>query len=77
MRGVPRTQQLCEELVRSLALDGAAVAMITDTGERDLVHATDPVIAHLDELQFTLTEGRAWMPTPPGVRCWWQATIAN
>lgn len=31
--------------------------MIGDTGERDLVHATDPVVAHLDELQFTLADG--------------------
>lgn len=38
-------------------MGGAAVAMISDAGERDLVHATDPVIAQLDELQFTLAEG--------------------
>lgn len=54
---VPATQQLSATLVRALGLDGAAVAMIGDTGERDLVHATDPVIALLDELQFTLAEG--------------------
>lgn len=54
---MPATQQLSTTLVRALSLDGAAVAMIGDTGERDLVHATDPVIAQLDELQFTLAEG--------------------
>lgn len=57
VRPVPRTHQLCQALVLALGLDGAAVAMITDGGERDLVHATDPVIAQLDELQFTLAEG--------------------
>lgn len=56
-RAVPATQQLSTTLVRALSLDGAAVAMISDTGERDLVHATDPLIAQLDELQFTLAEG--------------------
>lgn len=54
---VPRTRQLCLALLRATGLDGAAVAMLADTGERDLVDATDPVVAHLDELQFTLAEG--------------------
>lgn len=54
---LPRTQQLCQTLVREVGLDGAAAAMITDSGARDLVHATDPVSAHLDELQFSLAEG--------------------
>lgn len=54
---LPRTHQLCQTLARGLGLDGGAVAMMTDTGERDLVHATDPVSAHLDELQFSLAEG--------------------
>jgi hypothetical protein len=57
VRSVPRTQQLCQALAAAVELDGAAVAMITKAGERDLVHATDPVIGHLDELQFTLAEG--------------------
>lgn len=56
-RTLPRTEQLCQTLVEALGMDGASVAMITDTGSRDLVHASDPLVAHLDELQFTLAEG--------------------
>lgn len=52
-----RTQWLCRAAVAELSVDGAAVAMVTPSGERDLVHATDAVIAHLDELQFSLAEG--------------------
>ncbi len=56
-QALPRTEQLCQTLVEGLEMDGASVAMIIDTGSRDLVHASDPVAAHLDELQFTLAEG--------------------
>ena len=49
---------VCEEAVRTTSVDGAAVAIPTGTPRvRELVHATDTIAEHLDELQFTVGEG--------------------
>jgi hypothetical protein len=49
---------LCDQLVESTSLDGAAVAILTGSRHlRELVYASDTVARQLDELQFTLGEG--------------------
>lgn len=54
------TRQVCQLALRLLPVDGAAVAVITDLGSRELVHSTDAVMLQLDELQFNLGEGPCW-----------------
>jgi hypothetical protein len=58
--GVLRSEirALCDQLVHSTSVDGAAVAILTGSRHvRELVYASDTVARHLDELQFTLGEG--------------------
>ena len=51
------TRRLCSDVLRRLPVQGAAVS-VRGTGESTaLLHATDAVIARLDDLQFVLGEG--------------------
>jgi hypothetical protein len=49
--------RLCVACVELLAVDGASVSVMTDTDNRQIVHATDAVIAYIGAVQFTLGEG--------------------
>jgi hypothetical protein len=53
----PQSRKLCELCVLVLPVDGAALAVMTGSGSREMVYATDSVAQELDELQFTLGEG--------------------
>jgi hypothetical protein len=53
----PRIGELAGTFLRLLPVDGAAVAVHAGPDTSLLVHTTDPVIAALDDLQFTLGEG--------------------
>lgn len=53
----PRSRKLCELCVQVLPVDGAALAVMTGSGSREIVYATNSVGQELDELQFTLGEG--------------------
>jgi hypothetical protein len=53
----PQSRKLCELCVLVLPVDGAALAVMTGSGSREMVYATDSVGQELDELQFTLGEG--------------------
>ena len=53
----PQSRKLCELCVLVLPVDGAALAVMTGSGSREMVYATDSVAQALDELQFTLGEG--------------------
>jgi hypothetical protein len=49
---------LCDQLLHSTSVDGAAVAILTGSRHvRELLYASDTVARQLDELQFTLGEG--------------------
>ncbi|MBL7502565.1 GAF and ANTAR domain-containing protein [Frankia sp. CNm7] len=52
--------RLCAGAVSALPVDGAAISLTTDAGGRGYTGASDPVSAHLDDLQFTLGEGPCW-----------------
>lgn len=47
----------CESAAGTCGADGAWVSIMGGRGARELVYATGPVAAQLDELQFTLGEG--------------------
>jgi hypothetical protein len=53
----PQSRKLCELCVLVLPVDGAALAVMTGSGSREMVYATDSMAQDLDELQFTLGEG--------------------
>ncbi|MGV9299719.1 GAF and ANTAR domain-containing protein [Amycolatopsis sp. NPDC003676] len=48
---------VCRAVVTLMPVDGAAVSLIAEGGQRALVLATDPVVEHLDAVQFGLGEG--------------------
>lgn len=54
----PGTAALTNAAVDAAGIDGAAVAILTDTAAaRDLLHATDCAAVRIDELQFTIGQG--------------------
>jgi hypothetical protein len=53
--GQPR--RICELCAELLGITGAGISMVTVTGNRGVVCATDEVSARIEELQFTLGEG--------------------
>jgi len=55
----PRTRELTDSIPGMLPVDGAAVGIRAGADTAVLIHATDPVAAHLDDLQYTLGEGPA------------------
>ncbi|WP_406630993.1 GAF and ANTAR domain-containing protein [Amycolatopsis sp. WGS_07] len=54
--GVPLAG-VCRAVVDLLPVDGAAVSLMADGRDRTLVLASDPVVEHLDAVQFSLGEG--------------------
>jgi hypothetical protein len=48
---------ICHACVAGLAVDGAALSLLTATSARHTLHATDPTAELLEELQFSLNEG--------------------
>ncbi|MFD2467552.1 GAF and ANTAR domain-containing protein [Amycolatopsis silviterrae] len=48
---------VCRSVVKLLPVDGAAVSLMAAGGNRTLVLASDPVVEHLDAVQFSLGEG--------------------
>ncbi|WP_154676145.1 GAF and ANTAR domain-containing protein [Amycolatopsis benzoatilytica] len=53
----PPLAEVCRAATERLPVDGASVALMTDTRDRTLVYASDEVIKHLDSVQFSLGEG--------------------
>ena len=49
--------RICELCVDTLAVTGAGIAMVTASGHRGVVCATDDVSATIEDLQLTLGEG--------------------
>lgn len=49
--------RICQLCVDMLDIDGAGISIVTDTGNRGVVCATDDVAAEIEELQFTLGHG--------------------
>ena len=50
-------QRICALCVEMLGVTGAGISMVTKTGNRGVVCATDDVSARIEDLQFTLGEG--------------------
>jgi hypothetical protein len=59
--------RICELSVRGLGVSGCGISMVTRTGNRAVVCATDDVSAHLEDLQFTLGEGPGFEANDTGV----------
>ncbi|AWK71309.1 hypothetical protein CBI38_06685 [Rhodococcus oxybenzonivorans] len=53
-----RTRTLCGQCSNDVGVDGAAIAVFASDTSRDLVYATDITAKRIDELEFTLGEGR-------------------
>lgn len=52
-----RPQRIAELCVQTLGVDGAGISLLSDTGRRGVVCATDDVSRRIEELQVTLGEG--------------------
>jgi len=52
-----RPQRLAEKCVELLGVTGAGISIVSDTGNRAVVCASDDVSARIEELQVTLGEG--------------------
>jgi hypothetical protein len=50
-------RRICELCVTMLGVTGAGISMVTETGNRGVVCATDDVAAEIEDLQFSLGEG--------------------
>jgi hypothetical protein len=57
MEGAERSRHICELCAQLLGVSGAGISMVTATGNRGVVCATDEVSARIEDLQFTLGEG--------------------
>jgi hypothetical protein len=57
MEGAERSKHICDLCTRLLGVSGAGISMVTTTGNRGVVCATDEVSARIEDLQFTLGEG--------------------
>jgi hypothetical protein len=62
LAGSPREQadqplRICQLCVETLGVTGAGIAMVTTTGNRGVVCATDDISAEVEDLQLTLGEG--------------------
>ncbi|MFI8994448.1 GAF domain-containing protein [Streptomyces sp. NPDC053542] len=51
------SERLCEALCAALPVDGATISLLTDTPDRQLLHACGESALRLEEIQFTLGEG--------------------
>jgi hypothetical protein len=50
-------QRICELCVRTLDVTGGGISLVTATGNRGVVCATDDIASRIEDLQFTLGEG--------------------
>jgi hypothetical protein len=50
-------RRICELCVRALDITGGGISVVTPTGNRGVVCATDDIAARIEDLQFTLGEG--------------------
>ena len=57
MEGAERSKHICQLCAQLLGVTGAGISMVTATGNRGVVCATDEVSARIEDLQFTLGEG--------------------
>ena len=57
MEGAERSVHICQLCAQLLGVTGAGISMVTATGNRCVVCATDEVSARIEDLQFTLGEG--------------------
>jgi hypothetical protein len=55
--GIAKLQGICELCVKHLGVTGAGISMVTGTGNRGIVCATDDTSERIEDLQFTLGEG--------------------
>jgi hypothetical protein len=55
--GASQPQRICQLCVSMLGVTGAGISMVTTTGNRGVVCATDDISAQIEDLQFTLGEG--------------------
>lgn len=55
--GAERSRHICQLCAQQLGITGAGISMVTATGNRGVVCATDEVSARIEDLQFTLGEG--------------------
>jgi hypothetical protein len=55
--GAAQPERIAALCVRTLGVTGAGISMVTTSGNRGVVCATDDVAAHIEDLQFTLGEG--------------------
>jgi GAF domain/ANTAR domain len=55
--GAERSRHICQLCAQLLGVNGAGISMVTATGNRGVVCATDEVSARIEDLQFTLGEG--------------------
>ncbi|WIX75148.1 GAF domain-containing protein [Amycolatopsis carbonis] len=49
--------RLCRACVQLLPVDGASVSLMTGAEHRETLYASDPVVGHIETLQFSLGEG--------------------
>jgi hypothetical protein len=54
---IRQPQRICELCVQELDITGAGISMVTTSGNRGVVCATDDVAARIEDLQLTLGEG--------------------
>src|SRR6266446_2636295 len=57
MEGAERSKHICQLCAQLLGVSGAGISMVTATGNRGVICATDEVSARIEDLQFTLGEG--------------------
>lgn len=55
--GAARSRHICQLCAQLLGVTGAGISMVTATGNRGVICATDEVSARIEDLQFTLGEG--------------------
>jgi hypothetical protein len=55
--GADQPRRICQLCTVALDVTGAGISMVTATGNRGVVCATDDVSASIEQLQFTLGEG--------------------
>ncbi len=56
-RDISHTLHRADRFAELLPVNGASIVVRSGPDNTQLVHATDDVVAQLDELQFTLGEG--------------------
>jgi GAF domain len=54
---IRQPQRICELCVQELDITGAGISMVTTSGNRGVVCATDDIAARIEDLQVTLGEG--------------------